>query len=151
MDVLLESLIQLFDRDLSKLEEEIKLYPSEESMWKIAGDIKNSGGNLCLHVCGNLQHFIGSVLGATGYQRNRDYEFSAKDVAREVLISEIQRTKKDVLQTLEKLSAEDLIKEYPVQVFGSPMSTTFFLVHLNSHLMYHLGQVNYHRRLSMLL
>jgi hypothetical protein len=81
MDLLLQSLVQLFDRDLAKLEEEIKLYPMEESLWKITGDIKNSGGNLCLHLCGNLQHFIGSILGNTGYKRNRDYEFAAKNVS----------------------------------------------------------------------
>ena len=75
-----ESLIKIFDRDLSKLEEEIKLYPTEESVWGVSGDIKNSGGNLCLHLCGNLQHFIGAVLGKTEYHRNRDLEFSASGI-----------------------------------------------------------------------
>jgi uncharacterized damage-inducible protein DinB len=147
MDLLLPSLIQLFDRDLAKLEEEIKLYPTEESLWGIAGDIKNSGGNLCLHLCGNLRHFIGNILGNTGYQRNRDYEFAAKNVARNILISEVDKTKNDVHETLLTLNTQDLKKNYPVEVFGSPMTTTFFLLHLNSHLTYHLGQVNYHRRL----
>jgi uncharacterized damage-inducible protein DinB len=147
MDLLLPSLIQLFDRDLAKLEEEIKLYPTEESLWEIAGDIKNSGGNLCLHLCGNLRHFIGNILGNTGYQRNRDYEFAAKNVARNILISEVDKTKNDVHETLLTLNTQDLKKNYPVEVFGSPMTTTFFLLHLNSHLTYHLGQVNYHRRL----
>jgi uncharacterized damage-inducible protein DinB len=147
MDLLLPSLIQLFDRDLAKLEEEIKLYPTEESLWEIAGDIKNSGGNLCLHLCGNLRHFIGNIMGNTGYQRNRDYEFAAKNVARNVLISEVDKTKNDVHETLLTLNTQDLKKNYPVEVFGSPMTTTFFLLHLNSHLTYHLGQVNYHRRL----
>lgn len=147
MDLLLPSLIQLFDRDLAKLEEEIKLYPTEESLWEIAGDIKNSGGNLCLHLCGNLRHFIGNIMGNTGYQRNRDYEFAAKNVARNILISEVDKTKNDVHETLLTLNTQDLKKNYPVEVFGSPMTTTFFLLHLNSHLTYHLGQVNYHRRL----
>lgn len=147
MDLLLPSLIQLFDRDLAKLEEEIKLYPTEESLWGIAGDIKNSGGNLCLHLCGNLRHFIGNILGNTGYQRNRDYEFAAKNVARNILISEVDKTKNDVHETLLTLNTQDLKKNYPVEVFGSPMTTTFFLLHLHSHLTYHLGQVNYHRRL----
>jgi uncharacterized damage-inducible protein DinB len=147
MDLLLPSLIQLFDRDLAKLEEEIKLYPTEESLWGIAGDIKNSGGNLCLHLCGNLRHFIGNIMGNTGYQRNRDYEFAAKNVAHNILISEVDKTKNDVHETLLTLNTQDLKKNYPVEVFGSPMTTTFFLLHLHSHLTYHLGQVNYHRRL----
>jgi hypothetical protein len=142
-----QSLVKIFDRDLSKLEEEITRYPTEESLWQVAGEIKNSGGNLCLHLCGNLRHFIGTQLGKTGYVRNRDYEFSAKNVARQDLITGIRQTKKDVAETLSNLDTSVLEAEYPVPVFGYPMDTTFFLIHLAAHLGYHLGQVNYHRRL----
>jgi len=72
------SINKIIERDLNKLEEEINLYSSEETIWKIDREIKNSGGNLCLHLCGNLQHFIGAILGKTGYIRNRDNEFIAK-------------------------------------------------------------------------
>lgn len=147
MNDMIPSMIKLFERDLSKLEEEIQLYPDEVSLWRIAGEIKNSGGNLCLHLCGNLRHFLGSILGATGYTRNRDHEFSARDIPMQELVAEIQKTKQDVLTTLEGLHANVLDHEYPLQVFGYPMTTTFFLVHLSSHLTYHLGQINYHRRL----
>ncbi len=147
MSPLTESLVKIFDRDLQKLEEEINAYPSETSLWQISHDIKNSGGNLCLHLCGNLRHFIGAILGATNYVRNRDQEFAARDIPKKVLIAEIQETKRAVKETLEKLNAVNLEGEYPLQVFGYPMTTTFFLIHLASHLGYHLGQVNYHRRL----
>jgi len=147
MGPLTESLIKIFDRDLQKLEDEIKAYPSEESLWQIREDIKNPGGNLCLHLCGNLQYYIGAILGATNYIRNRDQEFAAKDVTKKVLITEIQQTKRAVKSTLEKLDAFVLEGEYPLQVFNYSMTTTFFLIHLASHLGYHLGQVNYHRRL----
>lgn len=141
------SIIKLLDRDLTKLEEEIKLHGSEESIWKTDRDIKNSGGNLCLHLCGNLQHFIGAILGKTGYVRNRENEFAAKGVARETLLSEIKNTKNAVQLTLQNLDPQLLTKEYPLQVLGYPMTTSFFLIHLTAHLEYHLGQVNYHRRL----
>jgi len=143
----IESIRKLIERDLTKLEEEINLYPSEESIWKIAGDIKNSGGNLCLHLCGNLQHFIGSILGKTGYVRNRDDEFAAKGIAKSELVSEIQKTKHAVTATLEKLDKKLLSQEYPSKVFDYSMNTAHFLIHLTTHLGYHLGQVNYHRRL----
>ena len=143
----INSLAKIIERDLNQLEKEISLYANESSLWEIKGEIKNPGGNLCLHLCGNLQHFIGTLLGHTGYIRNRDNEFSAKGVLREQLLREIQKTKKDVLSTLEKLDPAVLKKEYPLQVLGYPMTTTYFLVHLVGHLNYHLGQVNYHRRL----
>lgn len=143
----LTSLITLFDRDLSKLEEEIKLYPSEESVWTIQSDIKNSGGTLCLHLCGNLQHFIGAVLGQNGYVRNREEEFSARNVARHILLDEIIKTRQTVKHVLLNFNPEQLGSDYPLQVWGYPVTTTLFLMHLAGHLNYHLGQVNYHRRI----
>lgn len=147
MNIVSESLIKIFDRDLQKLEDEINLFPSDDLLWKIGGDIKNSAGNLCLHICGNLQFFIGAILGATDYKRNRELEFSAKGLSKKDLVAEIQRTKKAVITTLAKLDLFLLEREYPMQVFNYSMTTTFFMIHLASHLSYHLGQVNYHRRL----
>jgi len=141
------SIDKLIERDLNKLEEEIKLYSSEESIWKIDKEIKNSAGNLCLHLCGNLQHFIGAILGKTGYVRNRENEFAAKGISRAKLIAEIQQTKKAVKSTLQGLDTSVLQEEYSIQVFGNPMTNMYFLIHLSSHLDYHLGQINYHRRL----
>jgi hypothetical protein len=69
-----------FLRDLEKLKTEISSFKDESNLWKISGDIKNSAGNLCLHLCENLQHFIGAVLGNSGCVRNRDAEFSRKNV-----------------------------------------------------------------------
>lgn len=142
-----ESLLTLFTRDLNKLSEEVKLYPNEESLWRVADGIANSGGNLCLHLCGNLQHFVGTILGNTGYVRNRDAEFSEKNIARQSLLEEIERTKQAIEKTLPTLQPDQLHATYPVEVFGKPMTTLYFLMHLSAHLGYHLGQVNYHRRL----
>lgn len=143
----IHSIQTILERDLKKLEEEITLYPSEETLWTIAGTIKNPAGNLCLHLCGNLQHYIGAVLGGSGYIRNREREFAARNVSREALISEIQKTKMAVRSALEKLDPNTLYNIYPEQVFSYSMTTAYFLIHLTSHLGYHLGQINYHRRL----
>jgi uncharacterized damage-inducible protein DinB len=96
---------------------------------------------------GNLNHYIGMMLGNSGYIRNRELEFSLKDISRTKLIQQIDKTIEMVGLTLEKLSAEDLQKEYPEQPLGYSMTTEYFLIHLFGHLSYHLGQVNYHRRL----
>jgi len=141
------SIQTILERDLKKLEEEITLYPSEETLWTIAGTTKNPAGNLCLHLCGNLQHYIGAVLGGSDYIRNRDREFAARNISREALISEILKTKVAVRSALEKLDPKKLDDTYPEQVFSYSMTTAYFLIHLTSHLGYHLGQINYHRRL----
>jgi uncharacterized damage-inducible protein DinB len=147
MFIILETLLKLFDRDLQRLEEEINLFQSEEALWRISGEIKNPTGNLCLHLCGNLQHYIGANLGRTSYVRNRDNEFAAKNISKADLIAEVQKTKQVVREALETLKPSILESEYPEKVFDYPMTTAYFLIHLNSHLNYHLGQINYHRRL----
>lgn len=147
MNKLTESLLPIMNRDLDKLAEEIKQYPDENSLWALSGSIKNSGGNLCLHLCGNLQHFIGTVLGKTGYVRNRDAEFSSQNIPKESLLAMIAETKKAITSTLPALTDSQLQSQYPQEVLGKPMTTVYFLIHLSAHLGYHLGQVNYHRRL----
>lgn len=145
--MLTEILQKLCERDLSKLKEEIGLYADEADLWKTDGEITNSAGNLALHLIGNLRHFFGAVLGNTGYVRDRDKEFSDGGISREELITGIDQAAADVRSTLERLSDADLAMNYPIEVFGHPMTTEYFLVHLATHLNYHLGQINYHRRL----
>ena len=149
MNSFLPDISKVILRDLDVLEKEISLYPTADSIWMIKGEIKNSAGNLALHLCGNLQHYIGAVLGKTGYVRNRSKEFSLKDISAKDLVLEITKTREAIGNTLSKLDHTSLEKEYPEQVFAAPMTTQYFLIHLSAHLGYHLGQVNYHRRLIL--
>lgn len=142
-----ETLKQLFIRDLEKLITEITSYKPEQNLWKISGEIKNSSGNLCLHICGNLQHFIGAVLGNSGYIRKRDEEFSKKNVPMRELVAEIELTKRVVVKTLDELTEDRLKETYPINVFGYEMTTEYLVTNMAAHLTYHLGQINYHRRL----
>tara|TARA_R110002167_G_scaffold262525_14_gene469178 strand:+ start:2288 stop:2740 length:453 start_codon:yes stop_codon:yes gene_type:complete len=141
------TLISLFKRDLSKLKAEIAAYQNEQQLWIVEGAITNSGGNLCLHLLGNINAFIGSELGGTGYVRQRNDEFSLKNIPRADLLLQIQETIEVVDTTLGNMEDGDLAKEYPLLVFKEKMTTGYFLIHLATHLSYHLGQVNYHRRL----
>lgn len=148
--MIVETLKQLFDRDLNKLKSEIEQYRDEANLWLVDGEIPNSGGNLALHLVGNLKHFIGAVLGGSGYVRERDLEFSTKDTPRAELLQMIDETIADVATGLDKLTPDQLAQEYPITVFADrtePMTTAWFLMHLATHLGYHLGQINYHRRL----
>ncbi len=141
------ALIEIFERDLNKLIAEINLYKDENNLWVVKEGISNSAGNLCLHLMGNLNHFIGAVLGNSGYVREREKEFSLKNIPRKDLVSSINATAIVVKNTLLKLSAADFENNFALEVFGKPLTTGFFMLHLATHLNYHLGQINYHRRL----
>lgn len=140
-------LIERYNLDLDKLKNEISQYQNEADLWKVAEGISNSGGNLCLHLLGNLNHFIGAMLGNTGYIRQREKEFSDKDVPKQELLDNIELLKGTIDATLAGLTQDDLNKTYPLQLGGRDFVTDAFLLHLNAHLNYHIGQINYHRRL----
>ena len=145
--MLTQTLKTLFKRDLTKLKLEIESYQDEQNIWLVRQGISNSGGNLCLHLIGNLNTYIGAGLGKTGYIRDRPLEFSLKNIPRKILIDKIDATIQVVDDALNQLSEEDLSKEFPMLVFDEMTSTEYLLVHLTTHLTYHLGQINYHRRL----
>ena len=145
--MLTQTLKTLFRRELEKLKNEIDSYKDETKLWTVEKGIANSAGNLCLHLIGNLNNYIGKELGGTGYIRNRDLEFSQKDIPRLELLKKIDETILVVENALDKLTIQQLEEEYPAPVFDYTMTTGFFLVHLTAHLTYHLGQINYHRRL----
>jgi len=136
-----------FERDLDKLIQEINSFKNEQDIWKIKTGITNSAGNLTTHLLGNLNHFIGKTLGNTDYVRNRDEEFSIKNLSREKLVADIRSLQQVIKNTLPNLSSEDLKKEFPIQIRNEVYSTENMLTYLLAHLNYHLGQVNYLRRM----
>jgi uncharacterized damage-inducible protein DinB len=144
--MLLETLKDLITRDLNRLKSEIENYTREENIWMVDKHIANSAGNLCLHLIGNLNTYIGKELGGTNYIRNRDLEFSLKNIPRSELVNKISGAIEMVEQVLTSLNEVELSKEYPILVLDTKTSTEYLLVHLATHLAYHLGQVNYHRR-----
>ncbi len=145
--MIIETLQKIFNKDLEKLKQEIASYRNESNLWKVDKSIANSSGNLCLHLVGNLNTYIGAEIGKTGYVRNRDLEFSLKNIPQVQLVKMIEDTIVVVEDGLSKLNENDLEREYPLLVFKEKTSTGYFLIHLTVHLGYHLGQVNYHRRL----
>jgi uncharacterized damage-inducible protein DinB len=145
--MLIQNLQLLFERDLNKLEEELLAYKNEKNIWVVNNGIKNSAGNLCLHLLGNLQHYIGFRLGKIEYQRDRPVEFSSNNIPVENIIKLIDHTQLVLKTSFSNLDSSTLANEYPEMVFQESMSVEYFLLHLLAHLNYHLGQINYHRRL----
>lgn len=140
----------LFARDLGRLREEIGAFGSDTgAMWKVLPGVTNSAGNLALHLEGNLREFVGRQLGAIAYTRVRPLEFSAKDLPVAELVSRIGSLEATIPRVIASLTDEALAAAYPENVLGEPMSTRRFLIHLHGHMTYHLGQMNYLRRITL--
>lgn len=134
-------------RELTSMKQELEAYPSEADIWKTAPGIANSAGTLAAHLAGNIQHFFGAVLNGSGYRRNRDLEFSARNIPRADLLKQLDLAIDAVQKTVRNLGDAELKAEYPEPIAKWRVNTHDWLVHLVSHLGYHLGQMDYHRRI----
>lgn len=135
-------------RDLETMKKELAAYPDEASVWVTPPGIANSAGTLALHVAGNVRHFIGAILGKSGFVRDRDREFAARDVPRTELVAGLDAAIEAVKQTLGGIDRAALDEPYPELVGGRlQVVTGDFLIHLATHLTFHLGQVGYLRRI----
>jgi len=141
-------LADLFARDLTRLIQELAAFPDTASLWKTAPGVSNAAGTLALHLEGGLRHFIGWQLGKIEYKRDRPLEFSARGVDRVELIARLEAVKVSIPRVIAALSDAQLAAMYPENVTGKPMTTRQWLIHLNGHLNYHLGQVDYLRRVT---
>ena len=143
--MIIKELTELFIRDLQRVKKEISLYQNESDLWVLDKEIYNSAGNLVLHLCGNLNHFIGATLGNSGYLREK--EFSDKYISLDKLHCNIDETINIVKNCLSNLADSEMNAMFPIDVFKKEMTNRYMLLHLYGHLNYHLGQINYHRRL----
>ena len=134
-------------RELEGFKRELAHFPDDESVWSTLPGVTNSAGNLALHVAGNLQYFIGTVLGHTGYVRNRELEFGQRSGPRENIYAELDAAIAVVRKVLPGVSDAMLDQDFPEAVMGSTFRTGAFLVHLCSHTGFHLGQAGYLRRI----
>lgn len=144
---MIAELKEVYEKHMQMCINDIRLYTNENDIWKTMPDISNSAGNLALHIAGNLNLFVGNILGKTGYVRDRDAEFSSKDIPQQQIIQLLESTTAMLNQVLGNLSDEQLQQPYPIDKFGADKTIAFALTYLLAHLAYHQGQVNYHRRL----
>jgi uncharacterized damage-inducible protein DinB len=142
-----EYLSRVFIRDATTLRDELLAYQHEQQIWEVPPGTKNSAGTLVLHLCGNLQHYVGALFGRTGYVRDRAAEFSRRNVPRADLLAECDAALEAIRRGFAALSDDDLAKPFPDQLGGATLPAGLALLHMATHLAYHLGQIDYHRRL----
>lgn len=138
---------QQFENYIDQLMNEIRQFPDDASLWKVPQGVSNSPGNLGLHIAGNLQHFIGAIMGKTGYVRQREIEFSTKGLSREDVLDQLLKAKSIVSTVLESYTSEKQTEPYPEEFKGRTVPVHEALAHLFAHVAYHTGQVNYLRRM----
>jgi hypothetical protein len=136
---------EIFSAYLNQLRQDIVLFASDDNIWKTSGNITNPAGTLTLHICGNLKHYIGNVIGNIKYQRDRDAEFTSR-VTKDKLLEEIDSTRDIIIPVLEKLREEDLIKSLQCNSPEQDSAVLSILIKIATHAAYHTGQVNYLRR-----
>jgi uncharacterized damage-inducible protein DinB len=141
------SIRHVMTRELETIREELEAYPNEEELWRVVPGIKNSAGNLALHVAGNIQHFIGAQLGGSDFVRDREAEFSKTGISVAEVLAELAAARRALEKTLSTMSTAVWEADYPQPVAGFRFSTADFLTHLACHLAFHAGQINYHRRI----
>ena len=142
-----EYVARVLVRDVNAVRRELEAYPDEASVWALPPGVANSGGTLALHLAGNLQHFFGAVLGGASYKRDRAAEFAKPDVPRSALIVELEAAIVSVGLGISQVSEARLAEEFPEAIAGHRIVTGEWLIHLVAHTGYHLGQIDYHRRL----
>lgn len=130
---------------IDQLKAEIEAYVNEEYMYKVLPGTTNSGGNLAMHLVGNLKHFYGSVLLEDGYERNREFEFGGK-MSKADLLTGLAEAKITVLDFFESASDASFEETYPIKFLGRDITNGYAYLQFLSHFAYHLGQINYHRR-----
>jgi len=147
MPAMTGDLARVLTRELEGFERELMLFPDEASVWRTAPGVTNPAGTLALHVAGNLQHYVGAVLGGSGYVRDRTAEFSRRDVPRAEIVAELRAAVRAVESTLPHLPVARLDEPYRETMTGMVMPAGRFLLHLCTHAAHHLGQVGYLRRI----
>ncbi len=143
---MIPDILNLLNRDLATLEREIAAYPDDASLWKPVPGQPTSGGNLTLHLIGNLRHFIGAALGDTGFIRDRPAEFSTRGISRDALLAQVHIVPQEIEATLTRMNPDRLSEPFPIEITGLRPTIGAVLLHLCTHLTFHLGQMDYHRR-----
>jgi hypothetical protein len=134
-------------RELATVRDQLLAYPSTKAIWELPPGLPNSAGTLALHIAGNLRWFIGAQLGGSGYVRDREYEFAARDVERDELVRHVEAAADEVTRALAMLDDSRMDEPFPLEVGGVRLPVGRFIGHLAVHLAYHLGQLDYHRRI----
>lgn len=125
----------------SRVERAVHCLPREKT-WDKPFLFGNSVGHLVLHLTGNLNHYVGSIIAGTDYVRDRPQEFSdPHHEPAEVILARFQASVELTVKTIRAQEADGLMTPVSVQM---PVETRFGLFLLCiAHMNNHIGQMSY--------
>jgi uncharacterized damage-inducible protein DinB len=101
----------------------------------------NSVGNLCLHLAGNESHYLGAVIGGSGYRRDRPAEFTAGGgFDAPALLARLREARASTRAALATLAPADLDLPVAADHPAAPTARKLIL-HVATHYAYHSGQI----------
>jgi hypothetical protein len=139
--VVSDELCRYFTHLASRVERAVRSLPREK-LWVKPYPYGNSVGHLVTHLTGNLNHYVGAKIAATGYIRDRPREFNDPAEPRaELILDNFHAAIALVLRTIRSLGDEGLV----VPIAGEPPVQTRFglLLVCAAHLNNHIGQMSY--------
>ncbi len=144
--MLSHELSALYARDLTRLIQQLNAFPDTATLWQTRAGITNSAGNLALHLEGNLREFIGRLLGQIDYVRDRPREFSDSGIEKAELVARLTAVRDEIPAVIAAMTPDQLDADFPQVYVGRTLPNRQMLIHLEGHLNYHLGQIDYLRR-----
>jgi hypothetical protein len=139
-------LASLFARDLARVARQLDAI-DDAHLWQVVPGVTNSAGNLLLHLSGNLREYIGRQIGGVPYQRDRPREFAANQVPRAEISGALAELVELIPAVIGRVEESRWDQMFPENVLGAPLTNRQFVIHLFGHLSYHLGQIDYIRRM----
>ena len=114
---------------------------SDEQIWWRPNDQTNSVGNLTLHICGAVRHFLGRGVGGHDYQRDRPAEFASRSLPKSQLLATLDKMVDTAQQTFDNLDPSRLRDESTEPTYYSTVFEDLFGVAI--HMAVHTGQIVY--------
>jgi uncharacterized damage-inducible protein DinB len=119
---------------------------SYEQVWTRNSENENSVGNLVLHLCGNVNQWIGAGVAGKPDTRVRDREFTARgDVQPAELGQRLSSTVGEVVKTIRGLTPERLVEQTTIQKYTITVLEAVY--HVVEHFAQHTGQIMFATKL----
>lgn len=135
---LADRLLRMYPAQIRACLEEL----SEEQIWWRPSASTNAVGNLVLHLCGNLRHYLGRGVASTGYRRDRPAEFAAQGpMPRAGLLRHLDEAVADARRAFESLTDARLLETADLGPESQAIAS--LLVGVTAHFNGHAGQIVY--------
>jgi hypothetical protein len=113
---------------------------TEGQIWWRPNEASNSIGNLVLHLCGSLNHYLNRNIGGIAFQRDREAEFNERrTIPKEELLAAFDDMVANAERTFDGITVERLSDPSPVPAMHDLLIED--LINFATHVSTHVGQI----------